>query len=117
MAAVVLVGGDDSARCFACERAKGGEELLERLRGPGGRVASPGRRRGGGSKQEVARRDVGARHRAASCAGKGKKTSVPLVGWASWLGCQLGRPGGLQVRLLSLSLNLVSVFYFFSFLF
>ena len=83
------------------QRVRGREESEGEDRGATGRLRGvarrPGEEAGGGQG------GVGALQRAASCAGAGKKTPVPLVGWLG----QLGR----QVRKLSLLL-LVFCFLF-----
>ena len=82
-------------------------------------MASPGASRREATRQEVAKRDGSARHRAASCTGTGRRQEKGgQVGWAAggagpgkWR--QVGGPGGL----LSLSLFLFTVFYLCSVLF
>ena len=79
-------------------------------------MASPGASRREATRQEVAKRDGGARHRAASCAGTGRRQEKGAR-WAGPLG-ELGRagkqvsgPGGLS----PLFFYFVSLFYFCSF--
>ena len=74
-------------------------------------MASPGASRREATRQEVAKRDGGARHRAASCAGTGRRQEKGgQVDWAAggagpgkWR--QVGGPGGL----LSLSIYFCSI--------
>ena len=56
--------------------ARGSRESEREARGV---VASPGASRREATRQEVAKRDGGARHRAASCAGTGRRQACPLV--------------------------------------
>ena len=60
-------------------------------------MASPGASRREATRQEVAKRDGGARHRAASCAGTGRRQEKGgQVGWAAQVGCT-GGAGPAQV--------------------
>ena len=72
-------------------------------------MASPGASRREATRQEVAKRDGGARHRAASCAGTGRRQEKGVeMGWAGWGGT--GPAGGLHGWLPGKSF---SVFYFY----
>ena len=65
--------------------ARGSRESEREARGV---VASPGASRREATRQEVAKRDGGARHRAASCAGTGRRQEKGgQVGWAAQVGC------------------------------
>ena len=76
----VLDSGDELHLGVAHERAgEGKEHGAKKGEGQGMHGISRGSREQS-ERQEVARHDVGACHRAASCAGTGKKTGVPLVG-------------------------------------
>ena len=66
--------------------ARGSRESEREARGV---VASPGASRREATRQEVAKRDGGARHRAASCAGTGRRQEKGGPGG-------LGRAGGLH---------------------
>jgi hypothetical protein len=76
-------------------------------------VASPGASRREATRQEVAKRDGGARHRAASCAGTGRRQEKG----ARWAGPlkELGQVSGRQVspgKFLFFYCFLFSVFLF-----
>ena len=74
-----------SARAREGKRAEEEEErggargVPGRVREARGVVASPGTSRREATRQEVAKRGGGARHRAASCAGTGRRQACPLV--------------------------------------
>ena len=86
--------GDDDGelRSVVCaggkqRRERGPGEERGGAGGEGGSVASRGRLGNASVEAGGGRGSVGARHRAASCAGMGRKIGMPLVGWAaSWAG-------------------------------
>ena len=112
MAAVALVGGDDSARWFACEKARGGEELGERLRGPGGAW----RLQGDVGEAAASRRWPGATSALATellrALARGRRQACP---W--WAGPATVLGQGKWPGTISLSLSFISVFFYFLLLF
>ena len=114
---MALVGGGGSVRVRRTEEGEGvrgrereqrGRKRGEGTRGVRGRLGNDSVEAGGG------RGGIGARHRAASCAGTGRRQEKGgQVGWAAggagpgkWR--QVGGPGGL----LSLSIYFCSVLFF-----
>ena len=113
-----------SARWCAREGSRGGNGVQGKREAVEGVEASPWRREGVGeaatAKQEVAKRGGGARHRAASCAGTGRRQEKG----ARWAGPReelgrLGCTGEARYFLLSLFYNsvLFYLFYFLQFVF
>ena len=85
--------GESTERGEAQERVRGGQEGAWRLRGAG---QDEGGQAGGGGRTWP--RSLACGHAAASGRGEEDDGGAAVVGWASWPGRLLGRPGGLPGR-------------------